>query len=295
MKRRKAPKRRKSLAHYLRGSATILILVIVVIIGSILLAGGALPKMPSSEDNPGTEAVIDTSTILTPGSKESLQLKTIKFKNCSDTITVDLLLDRSNSMSLKTPTGGKKIDRLKEAVNSLTNSLSDNSIIGIQSFNSDSITDDVPISFYKDVKTIVPGKINGLTEGGNTPTHDALAFSLNSLKQGIAKFPDRKFNFIFVSDGAPCPGVGCVGREGQNQDPRLFSPNPADEIKNLGVNVYALAIYDSGQSSNPDLAALMQNIASKPENYYEAKTADDTTRLLTAITEKICGGTTPTP
>lgn len=251
-----------------------------------MLAGGIFPKI--IEPSPDAEEVIPDPSSLTPGGKDSLQLKTFKFKKCSGQVTVDLLLDRSGSMGDLTPSMQTKINRLKEAVLALTNKLSDSSIIGIQSFNSLSITDDVPISYYKDVKGVIPQKVNALTAGGSTPTHDALAFSLGKLKEALPRFSDRKFNFVLVSDGAPCPGVGCPGNDGQNQDPRLFTPNPADEIKKLGVIVYTLGIFDSAQTGNPALAELLKSIASKPENYYEAQTGDQTSKLLEAISTKIC-------
>jgi len=283
-------KTKKGIFSFLRGSVTITLLLIIVIAGSIMLAGGIFPKL--KEPLPDAEEAIPDMSSITPGGKDSLQLKTLKFKKCSGQTTVDLLLDRSSSMSLYTPSGQTKISRLKEAMLALTNKLSDSSIIGIQSFSSLSITDDVTISYYKDVKGIIPSKVNALIANGSTPTHDALTFSLGKLKEALPKFPaERKFNFILVSDGAPCPGVGCPQNPGADQDPRKYNPNPADEIKNLGVTVYTLGIYDSAQSRDPKLAELLRSIATKPENYFEAQTGDQTTKLLEAISTKICAQT----
>lgn len=216
-----------------RGSVSIFFIIVLITLGAIALAGGIFPKLPS-ESLPVREAIPDPSSVA-PDEKKSLQLKTLKFKEeCSETITMDLLLDRTGSMNKATPMGQTKISRLKEAVLALTNSLSDSSIIGIQSFSSDTltyadnITNDIPISFYKDVSKIISPKVNALIANGNTPTHNALAFSLDRLREGISKFQGRKFNFILISDGEPVP---------PNQDPRLYTPNPADEIKNLGISV----------------------------------------------------------
>jgi len=269
-------KRKLNFIKYSKGGIGIITLMIVIILGSIFLVGGIFPNLPNTDPNAEKFTVI---TGMPLDSRNSLQLKTIKFKKCSEQTTVDLLLDRTGSMGSRTPTGQTKIARLKEAVLVLTGQLSDQSVVGIQSFSSLSITPDVPISYYKDVKGIIPSKVNALNADGQTPTHDALTFSLDRLREAIPKFPGRQFNFILISDGHPVP---------DSQDPRLFSPNPADEIKNLGVNVYTLGIFTSGQASDPKLAELLKSIASRPENYYEAQTGDQTTKLLEAISSKIC-------
>lgn len=274
---KKHKKYKRSLKHKVsKGFVTILLLLIVIILG-IFLSGGISPKFAPADQGEG--AIIDESSLPGIDQNESLQLKTFKFRECKSNMTVSLMLDHTGSMGNRTPSGQRKIDRLKEAVLILANKMGEASVIGIQSFNSSSIREEIPISYYKDVKDQIPPKINALTAGGSTPTHDALAFSRDVLASAIPKYAGRAFNFIFISDGQPVPDT---------QDPRLFNPNPADQIKTLGVNVYALAIYDKGQSGDPSLAGLMQSIASKPENYFAAETADDTTRLLSAITEKIC-------
>ncbi len=178
-----------------------------------------------------------------------------------------------------TPSGKTKIERLKEAVLELTGKLDDTSVVGIQSFSSVSITNDIDISYYKDVKTLIVSKVNSYSATGQTPTHDALVSSYNVLKNAITRFPNRKFNFILISDGEPVP---------DSQDPRLFNPNPADQIKALGVNVFTLAVYDSSQANDPKLRDLLKSIASKPENYYEAQSADQIASLLQQISTKLC-------
>lgn len=269
---------KKSLVELVRGSSSIFILLFVIVAGAIMLSGGVFPKeQPEIEENQ-TEYIIDEKS-LPNTSKKALQLQTLKFKSCASTITIDLLLDRSDSMGSETPTGEKKLERMKEAVLALVAKLNDQSIIGVQSFNSVSRTNNVPVSYYKDVKGILPGKIEDLDHDGETPTQKALAYSYEVLKEALPKFPDRKFNFVLISDGAPVPPT---------QDPRLFDPNPADQIKSLGVNVYTIGIFDPKQAKDEKLANLLRSIASKPENYLEAKSGDETTALLTSITEKIC-------
>jgi len=58
----------------------------------------------------------------------------------------------------------------------------------------------------------------------------------------------------------------------------------------LGIEIYTIAIYDSEQakSQNSPLKRLMQKIASKPENFYEADTADQLKNLVDDIFRKAC-------
>jgi hypothetical protein len=264
----------------LTGPGTIFTLAFIALsVGmGLLFSRGVAPKstltdLPDSDTE--VELVIETPI---PGQK-GLQLKTLKFKECGSSVTIDLMLDTSGSMGDRTPSGQTKISRLREAVGELISNAKDTSIIGIQAFSTGNIREEVPVSYFKDVKGMITGRINSLSPGSTTPTHDALAFSRDVLKTAIPKFPtDRKFNFIFVSDGQPVP---------DSQDPRLFTPNPADEIKALGVTVYTLGIFDSGQQSNPKLSDLMKSIATSPDNYYAASNADETKKLLAQISNRI--------
>lgn len=291
-KKRTVKKRKVKIPFWVRGDTTLYILLAVVIIGAFFLVGGLSNGALSPGGQPQQLEPITTDR---DSSKDSLQLQTLRFKRCSTQMNVDLLLDRSGSMRERTTSNQTKLNRLKEGVLALTKNLSDDSVIGIQTFSSDQdgtllLDDAVPIGLYKNSKTIIPTKVNALTSYGNTPTAGALNFSLEKLKEGINKFPDRKINFIFLTDGQPVP---------DSQDPRLpeNAPNPATEIKNLGVDVYTIGIYSASSPRNPNndkLSGLLKSIASKPENYFEASTGDEITTLLSQITQRICN-TDPTP
>lgn len=271
--------------------------IIAVVVGlGVLMTRGVVPKQ-SLSDPPQTGELEVIKETPAPDEKR-LQLRTIKFKECASTITIDLLLDKSGSMDELTPSNTTKLSRLQDAVLELASSANDESIIGVQTFSGDSIINNIPISYYKDIKSTFASTIRSIRASSSTPTHDALAFSYNILKEAIPKFPkDRKFNFIFISDGAPCPGIGCPTQPGDNQDPRLYTPNPADQIKELGVTVYSLGIFSvTDRSQVFQLEDLLKSIATSPDHYYAANTGDEVKSLLKQISNRICQSQiTPTP
>lgn len=300
----KTKARKKAFLFWQRGGIAQTALLVIVLVGAFYMVGGFFPSNFLDQTQTPFDGVHDN--VATGSAEESLQLGTIPFKKCSEIVTMDLLLDLSDSMNSRTSSGATKLTKLKEAVLTLTNKLSDESIIGIQTFRSAGtsgnltsvLNNPVPISYYKDVRENLARTVTGLSADGATPTYAALSYSLEQLKEGQAKYPDREFNFILISDGAPCPGFGCQSL-GQNQDPRVYSPNPADEIKALGVNVYTVGIYagnpfglGGGEETDSELRELLVDIASSPENYYESKSGDDVASLLSQISNKICEGET---
>lgn len=260
------------------GDALLYLLIGIIIVGSFsLVSGGPQFNLSTSTNEPAGDIVMETPT----QKQDSLQMNTIKFQACESQLNIDLLLDRSNSMEQDTKTPGvSKIDALKIAVKALVKDINDDSLIGIQSFDSSSITNDVPIGPYKDSKARIPGIIDAITPNGSTPTHNALAFSYSKLQEAKVKYPGKKISFIFITDGQPQP---------ISQDPRLFNPNPATQIKALGYPIYTIGIGSRGFSD------LLRDIASTPANYYDSPTGNDLTKLLSEIKEKICRGNNPAP
>ncbi len=258
----------------LSGSKAIFLAFLGVVIGGafFLTGGNPFPKEQlSTPENPEAVYEIDESALQPDESgRVNLQLRTIGFKECGGVSAVTMMLDRSGSMR------GQKINQMKNAVLTFTNNLSDNSVIGIQSFNSASRTTDIPVSYYRDVKSIISDRINGLSPGGETPTHDALAYAKARLDEALPQYPDRKFSFIFLSDGIPVP---------PEQDPTLFDPNPADEIKNMGVTVYTIGIFPNANDSG---SRLLQRLASSPNHYYHSPTGAELENIYKEIGEKIC-------
>ncbi len=253
-----------------RGSLSLLILIGIVIVGSIMLTGGIFPQ--SEIIWPGDKTVAIPKKDQSSGSEKSLQLRTLEFDSCKEGGALTMQLDTTGSM------GGAKILSLKTAVSKFLENMTDDSIIGIQSFNSMQPQNVVvPVSYYKDVKEKLTLKIFMLPAIGNTPTTTALRFSQEVLKDAQTKFPGKKFSFIFVSDGIPEP---------PSQDPRnpQNAPNPATEIKNMGVTIYTIAIGYGG-----DFTGLMKDIASSPDKAYVAPNPKELDSIYQQISQRLCG------
>lgn len=288
------------------GKIAIFIILGVVLLGAATMTGGLFPREKSSYA-PGPQDVVNMSLNTVTSKEKTLQLiaiggKAVKIPTptprpvindpeptippapqitplpCDNTLAVDFLLDKTGSMLTDTPSGVTKIDRLKEAVISLFGTLTDSSVIGVQTFNSTSINNDIPVSYYRDVKSTAANTINKIVARGGTPTSNALSFSYQKLVEAQAKFPGKKFNFVFISDGEPNAG----------QDPTQHNPNPATQIKNLGINVFAVGVFDSNQATNVKFANLLKSIASKSENYYPVDNADELKNVLLSLAETSC-------
>lgn len=100
MKRRKLHKRTNSKKKiwYQKGFSTLLALVGVVILGSIMLVGGIFPNEKGAIPTDRTEVIVDVSSSSAQRQQESLQLHTLKFKQCASTGAVSMQLDITGSM-----------------------------------------------------------------------------------------------------------------------------------------------------------------------------------------------------
>lgn len=288
----------------LTGPGTVFTLAfIAVAVGmGVLLARGITPK--STLSDPGETGELEVIQE-TPGPNQSnLQLKTIKFRECGSKVAVGLLVDRSGSMR------GAKIDNLQSALTTFSQTLSDQSVIGLSSFSSDDdgaivVTEDVPFSRYKDVKAMMPNAISNLYAAGATNTRTAFLFERDKILAAQKKFPDQKFALIFLSDGVPerNPKDCASGREfpaplgsrcfANSQDPTQ-SPDVSKEIKDAGIKIYTIALYVPGDPQDeyfmPDMRSMMIRIATEPtlSTYYELPDPTQLKKIYKDISQKIC-------
>lgn len=273
--KRKKYSRAKNLSKFskIKGSITFKVLMAVVILGSISLVSGIFPKQqitPQDPDAPVYKPVVEDD----PLQKDSLQLKTIKFEACSQTVAVEMVLDRSGSMDAP-PT---KIQNLKTASLFFINKLPDDAPIGLVTFAS-SVREEFPIQKYSDIKVNIQPIVKGLVPIGSTHTRDAMIKAKSALEVGIPKFPGRQFALILVSDGVPNPS--------NTQDPRVPT-NIGDDIKNLGVKIFTIAITQGlSPFERPIMNQVMRDLAS-PNSFFEAPDTSQLENIYNQIGFQIC-------
>jgi hypothetical protein len=275
--------------HFLRGFVTIVLLMTLVVFGSIMLVGGLLPTMPEGTGE-GQEAIIDTNTLPT-GQHDNLQLGTFKFKPCAAISAVNFLVDNSGSMG-----NGSKMSDLKNGLRAFGASFPDEGIIGLQAYNQpgeispEGYEELVPISKFADVKNTFSSAVDSMRPGGYTYSKSAMEFSKTKLQEAMPKFPEYKFNLIFISDGVPQTRAtdGTCGYDrcfAHIQDPTSV----ATEIKAMGVRIFTLAYLDDSDARlNNELRNMMTNVASSPDDFYVAPVSNQIDQILAQIGQKVC-------
>jgi hypothetical protein len=288
----------------------------LVLVGAFIASGNFVPVDPNGPGGPPTlqpyynpndypKQHIVTPTGGFPGSKKNLQLETFQVDNCGQNSVILFLLDTSGSMSY-----ANKIGNEKNALTYFTSNMGGLSAIGIDTFGKeDGVTTALPLSYFKDVKNKVSKVLSGLTPQGGTPTRDAMKLALSQLKQSITDedYPGYAYNLVLITDGVPekMPPRTCYV---QTYDPRdapllrCFSIEedptvPTDisqEIKNLGVDVYAINVYSPTWASDafmfPYLNTLLKKIVSTPvdTHYYVSTNASNLSAILQNINNNIC-------
>lgn len=297
----------------MKGSITIIVLLSIVIIGSIMLVGGAYPIISYDTLNFENQKTFDEDQEPTPtGKPNNKQLQIQELKNCSDSLAVEFLLDTSGSMD-----NGGKINTLKESLNFFVGKLKKNAVVGIRTF-SDKTNLQVSFDFYKNNQGVVGSIISGLTPGGGTSTRDAFIETQKDLKDALVKkeFKNYTFNLIFFSDGIPETVDGNTNKEGRKctpeprlqsgfrcfdtrQDPTnssLVGGNIAQQIKNLknkdekNVRIFSVLLFDSVKDAffKTEEEAIMERVASTPEDFYKTTSPDDLQRIFKQIITQVC-------
>lgn len=306
MKRKPARHLSRSFASYLRGSTTISVILLILVIGAVLMVGGVFPR-EDEIPSPTYEAVPDEKS-LQMRDKDSLQLETFPFKECPATTAVDFLIDNSGSM-----TYGSKMPELKKAMVVFGSNFSDEGILGLQIYSDPEVypplghKELISLTEFKNIKNQYVGLINTMAPSGGTHSKDAMLFAKQQIDEAKNKYPNRKLNLVFISDGIPetratnvaCPGgingdicgpmpggqLGECRCFAETQDPQ----NTAEDIKKSGVRIFSIAYVDANDSKfNNRLQNLMRNVASSPNDYYQAPVESQLTKILGQISEKLC-------
>jgi hypothetical protein len=295
-------------------SLSILFVMALVIVGAFIASGSIAPVDPNGPGGPPTlgpyynPADYPVQHIITPtggfgNGKQNLQLETFNVDNCGDNSAILFVIDTSGSM-----TYANKIGNEKNALSYFTSNMGGLSAIGIDTFGQD-VKTEVPLNYYKDVKTQVKQVINGLSPAGGTPTRDAMNLAYNQIKKAVTDedYPGYKYNVVLMTDGVPeifpprtcyvttydprdAPLPRCFAEE---QDPTVPTNIP-DEIRNLGADVYAVNVYSPTWASDafmfPYLNTLMQKIASQPtsSHYFVSINGGNLSQILQSIDNSIC-------
>jgi hypothetical protein len=294
------------------GYLYVLVAMFLIIGAGTLLSGGFVPVDPNGPGGPptlppyfnsadyGVQKKIFPSNADRPADK-NLQLKTFKVNTCGQKTAIDFLIDTSGSMKLD-----GKIGKEKDALKALTKQLTNKSVIGMHTFSKNA-REEVPISFYGDVKDQVAQKIEGLEPDRETRTRDGFSLVKQKLTEVISanKYPGYSYNLVLLTDGVPeippeqprtCyfeafdptyNGNRCFAKE---QDPRIPTNLPAD-IKGMGVTIYSVGIFSQTSTDKqfyPYLSSLLKEIATSPDHYYESIEGGNLDKILNEVLNNIC-------
>lgn len=283
------------------GLLYIILIIFLLTLGGMTLTGGIVPiNKPISADAvpEGDQVIIKEAQ---SNAKNNLQLQTFGIETCQKTLAVDFLIDTSGSMSQD-----GKLGQLRQALSSFVGKLSDNSVVGMQAFSTQTrnIAD---INYYKNNKNTITSFISTLRAQGGTSTRDGFTLAQQKLSDAITqnKFPGYNYSLIFISDGFPTSQLDrntsdCLAYKSippnqylcfsKREDPRT-SPDLSQQIKDLGVKIFSIEVYgkeDAWAKSYED--QLFQDISSKPLDtyYYETLSANDLPKIFDTISNKVC-------
>lgn len=290
-----------------KGDAAIFVILGIIVIGGVFLAGGIFPRVASDTTNTlEGESQIDPNSLPKGGSKESLQLQTLKFKKCTEVAAVEFLLDNSGSM------GGSgfdpaKMDNLKSAVSAFADKMSDTSVVSLRTF-SDTTSLRVPFGYFKDNESSFRSATTAMFPFGATHQRSAFNSAKSDIESAVTKFPKYDFNLVFFSDGIPETGaanLACTESVCDKSDParcRCFDPsqNPitvAEEIKAIkngsgsNVRVFSILLFDPARDSfaETEFKTLMKSVATDSSTYFETTDPDDLEELFDLVIRKVCG------
>jgi hypothetical protein len=288
----------------------------LVIAGAFVSSGGGTPVDPNGPGGPPTLEPhfniedYPRQRIVMPSDPQAqadtnLQLKTFNVNNCGRNSAMIFLIDTSGSMKF-----ANKINNTKTALRYFLDNLGGKSVVGMYSFSKE-VKEEVPINFYKDVKIDVDRAINNLKPDGHTRTRDGMALVKEKMQEVIEEkaYPGYKYNLIIMTDGVPevpptqprncyvtaydpntAPALRCFARE---QDPRVPT-NIADEIKQLGVDIYSVNIYSPNYPSDvvmfPYLEGLLREVSSPPyeTHYFSSVNGQNLNKILENVVASIC-------
>lgn len=285
-----------------KGASLVIVFLGVIILASLFFVGGIIPGKSDLHENEPSFTVLPEVPL---DKKNTLQLKTIKFKSCVADASVSFLVDSSGSMAF-----GTKLSNLKTALKIFADNYPLEGLISLQTFStySSNPSIDVPFDYFKNNKSRFINSINSIYPDGGTYTKNAFEVAKAKFAQAKIKFPGSKFTLIFISDGIPETSATnnlCPGGKGPDSKYCTSSPNKpsacrcfateqdptsvANEIKSQDVRIFSIGyINEEDDKFKDDLTELMTNVASSPDDFYIAPITNQLTSILQRISTKIC-------
>lgn len=234
---------------------------------------------------------------------------------CLDNSAIAIVVDISGSMGGPASAGNneRKVDVLKRALNTFLSNVPTDTVVGLFAYaTEDSVL--VPFGPYGINSQALTQQINALTPsssnplGASTNTADGLSLVYNNIIQAKQQFPGSDFSVIFLSDGVPenreCLFVDATEEyRADDGDGEIcassFTTHPqypvpvANAIKQLGANVFTVAIYKEPpytSGTQAEIVQMMQDTASDPNStyYIGLPNADNLEAAYSAITNRLC-------
>ena len=216
--------------------------------------------------------------------------KTIR--SCMVPSDVVLVLDRSGSMAADGGVPPEPLQSAKKAAQSFSTFLRENDTMGYLSY---ATTPDTPIkqtltSNFSQVQEAIESTVMG-TDGVQYTNMGAAFSSATQELLSVRHREDARKIIVFMTDGDVTrpvnPDTGLLDRTYAGN----FAREQANIAKQEGVTIYTIGFGDSFNKEGGDVTrdvSLIQDLASKPDNYYEAPTAAQLQEVYKQIAESIC-------
>ncbi len=244
-------------------SFVIAMLFVAGAIGFVLIGGFDVQK--NEYQNPENEIYTPIIEIDKTDGKQSLQLKKIEFNKeileCFKTTAINFVLDRSGSMV------GNKIQILKQGTKTFIATMSDESLVGMQTFGGDAQLE-FEIDKLGERRNNINEKIDSLKPKGGTPMKAGLEIAKNELAKTMPNHKDYSFSLILLSDGMWNTGG----------DPTDI----INEIKAMNVRIFTIAY------GSREIIDFMKKSASSESDSYYAPGNEQITEILNQIAKEIC-------
>ncbi len=196
-------------------------------------------------------------------------------RSCEVPSDVMVLIDVSGSMNNDQTNPPQPLTAVKDAAARFVSRLGDNDQVSVSTFASDaSVLSPLSLSGANAVSVINSLAIKPVEETGTTNTAEGISVAANELLSVRHNANARKV-LILLTDGlATAPGT--------NEEAASSALLNASATKDAGINIYTIGL---GEEVNMDF---LRNVASVPEQAYQALDKTKVDNIYQTITSAIC-------